>query len=905
MIIIESNFNLTTDSDQVMLMTNASATNNLAVDIVEYGSINHIDLPAGYDQWSGTVANMPPGEIWKSIERWIPGNEGYEIDSSDSDSNQENDEYCFSTFKILTRPNPQAGIIPDGDGFGTCLINPGVTLVNTTGATLKFIITAHSNFAIKHFGVIIHSNWNWTGNTGDVNTAFGTVYVYPSGSTYEVHITNIGMSPNTTRTVEIINLDAPATPQNNTFYILTQSSNGTGMDYIFRSPVQSVYNALANHVVINEVSTYGDMSYSAEFIELYNPVATKNISGWILADDSTPAGTDYEGVIMFPSGTYISNLKYLIIARDAEKFYQSYGFWPDFEYNPLAYGDDSPFVPNMVVWESNLDLETDIDQVMLLTGTNELQNYAVDIVEYGKERTADLAAVYDGWNGSSAFLEFGEFWKSVERWVPGCEGYEIDSSDADSNQENDEYCRSTFKYLTRGNPEGGFIYPTLKINKSASFSLHGAPLSSPKPGSTIQYVISFSNNLTQTATNFVIYDEIYSYQTYVSNSIITTNFNGSSVGYTNEWTSSTNPDNGYSSTDYFHTIEPLSTNIKWIRTKKSNISTTESGNMLFKAYAGNAPAGYSLANRATVNATNAYNIRDTLLMTMGTNYGGRFSGASNQTATNLPSTNYFSFNLTNKGNISVYYKLSIYYTNASPDFSNWTWDIVTNNVSITQTPSINKDDSFSFSVRVIANAGLSHGDYFKFKIKAQVDNNTSATNYTGDDGKEYGGDIGEDCDGNMNPSYFGFICPQVIRTNVLTISLGVVTTATLYISKSISNIILAGTPLSKPIPGSTVIYRISYSNLSAIGANNSVIYDALPKAGIYLTNFMGTATGWTVQFSTNNSPEQNYFSTDYSNWYTMMSNLQWRTNLKWIRWLKPLVPSTEDGLTLYYKIIIK
>ncbi len=132
----------------------------------------------------------------------------------------------------------------------------------------------------------------------------------------------------------------------------------------------------------------------------------------------------------------------------------------------------------------------------------------------------------------------------------------------------------------------------------------------------------------------------------------------------------------------------------------------------------------------------------------------------------------------------------------------------------------------------------------------------------------------------------------------------VIGTTTLSLTKSISNITIGGINCA-PIPGATILYRISYSNTGSVNAINMVIYDEFPINTTYLTNYMGTASGWTSQFSVISSPDQSYNSADYSNWYTMMSNFQWRDNLKWIRWKKSTVLTLEDGLTLFYKIIIK
>ncbi|MBU1075974.1 MAG: hypothetical protein KKH98_01690, partial [Spirochaetes bacterium] len=126
----------------------------------------------------------------------------------------------------------------------------------------------------------------------------------------------------------------------------------------------------------------------------------------------------------------------------------------------------------------------------------------------------------------------------------------------------------------------------------------------------------------------------------------------------------------------------------------------------------------------------------------------------------------------------------------------------------------------------------------------------------------------------------------------------VVLTTLISISKSVSNISVNNNPTGL-IPGSTLTYKITYSNTGAVGGKNIVIYDRMASFVSFSTSLMGTATGWTMQYTTNNLPSQAFDSTDYSNGYTV------KTNVKWLRWKKPLIQSDEDGQTLIYKVIIK
>lgn len=117
------------------------------------------------------------------------------------------------------------------------------------------------------------------------------------------------------------------------------------------------------------------------------------------------------------------------------------------------------------------------------------------------------------------------------------------------------------------------------------------------------------------------------------------------------------------------------------------------------------------------------------------------------------------------------------------------------------------------------------------------------------------------------------------------------------LSKSISNITRGGL-VSSPIPGTTVLYKITYRITGTIDSTNMVIYDKIPVYTVYSSNFLGTATTWTTEFATNVSPNQSYISSDYK------TNYSAKTDVKWIRWRK--YKESPDGYkTLFYKVIIK
>ncbi len=123
---------------------------------------------------------------------------------------------------------------------------------------------------------------------------------------------------------------------------------------------------------------------------------------------------------------------------------------------------------------------------------------------------------------------------------------------------------------------------------------------------------------------------------------------------------------------------------------------------------------------------------------------------------------------------------------------------------------------------------------------------------------------------------------------------------TIVIYKVATNISIGGA-VSQPVPGSTVLYTIIYSNTGASPGKNIVIYDKLPSWTTYVSNSTaGTGENWQVELSTNSNPDVSYTNT--SDWFT---NESYISAVKWIRWKKSAVVTSEDGLYLQYKVTIK
>ena len=120
----------------------------------------------------------------------------------------------------------------------------------------------------------------------------------------------------------------------------------------------------------------------------------------------------------------------------------------------------------------------------------------------------------------------------------------------------------------------------------------------------------------------------------------------------------------------------------------------------------------------------------------------------------------------------------------------------------------------------------------------------------------------------------------------------------LRVSKTNESITLGGTP-TNAIPGATVTYKITYTLLTNLKqASNIIIYDKLDPWVIYNTNYLGTALGWTAEYSTNTNPDMSYNSPNFT---TTLPN---KNLIKWVRWKKQFSGS-DSNKTIYLKVIIK
>lgn len=137
--------------------------------------------------------------------------------------------------------------------------------------------------------------------------------------------------------------------------------------------VQSPYQYTPIHLVITKVMFYPDTSSNPdyEWVEIYNPTSSPiDLSNYVIGDAENLIEGDDEGMYKFPSGATIGAGGYIVIAYDAAKFEQQYGFKPTYE---IA-GTD-PDVPDLTKYDTtkftgDWNLDDSGDEVILAIDNN-------------------------------------------------------------------------------------------------------------------------------------------------------------------------------------------------------------------------------------------------------------------------------------------------------------------------------------------------------------------------------------------------------------------------------------------------------------------------------------------------------------------------------------------------------
>ena len=149
--------------------------------------------------------------------------------------------------------------------------------------------------------------------------------------------------------------------------------------------VKSPYQYNPKHLVISKVMFYPDTSGNPdyEWVEIYNPTdQVVDLTNYTIGDSENLIDGDDEGMYSFPSGAVIQPHGYIVIAYDASKFKEAYGFSPSFE---IASND--PDVPDLIPYNTSKftgswNLDDNGDEVILALDQDGFL-IVIDAVWYG------------------------------------------------------------------------------------------------------------------------------------------------------------------------------------------------------------------------------------------------------------------------------------------------------------------------------------------------------------------------------------------------------------------------------------------------------------------------------------------------------------------------------------------
>jgi uncharacterized repeat protein (TIGR01451 family) len=126
------------------------------------------------------------------------------------------------------------------------------------------------------------------------------------------------------------------------------------------------------------------------------------------------------------------------------------------------------------------------------------------------------------------------------------------------------------------------------------------------------------------------------------------------------------------------------------------------------------------------------------------------------------------------------------------------------------------------------------------------------------------------------------------------------------------------------VPGAVITYTIMTSNDGSANALSNIIIDKVPAntwichVGAYsgnqstvpnvnITAAQPNAWGWTAYYTTSSSPNMTfgYIGTDWTTISAVPVDLHTRSDIKYVKWEKPTVTSTEDARTLTWGVTIR
>ncbi len=136
--------------------------------------------------------------------------------------------------------------------------------------------------------------------------------------------------------------------------------------------------------------------------------------------------------------------------------------------------------------------------------------------------------------------------------------------------------------------------------------------------------------------------------------------------------------------------------------------------------------------------------------------------------------------------------------------------------------------------------------------------------------------------------------------------------ASMALTKTIRTVTLGGSP-SRPLPGSTVEFELTYWNIGLGASDTVIIRDSIPVGTTFSTasrmtvdlgasaTFHDTLTvnGWVFQYATIASPDQNDTSADYTIGFPADP-----TTVRWVRWMRRTVAAGQTA-TIRFRVILE
>lgn len=220
-----------------------------------------------------------------------------------------------------------------------------------------------------------------------------------------------------------------------------------------------------------------------------------------------------------------------------------------------------------------------------------------------------------------------------------------------------------------------------------------------------------------------------------------------------------------------------------------------------------------------------------------TMFGGKFTAMATTRTQMVGSLGgaIWSFTFTNKGNATSPFTIKFQTASSNPAPSTWDAAFGNGSRSFNVTPAAGGIITVNVCITDQAPA-QANGAYFRVRIVASntagnITTANGATNYTGDNGIAYGGNMGDNwqgVNGGTGTQKCVFVQQGTGYDGYFTL---MIAAPVLNITKSIQSITKGGIA-SAPIPGATIQYRIFITNSGSAAGVSTRIVDTTPAAAV-------------------------------------------------------------------------